>query len=399
MLQKGFFDFFLINFSVSIKFFFEKQTTIIIKKIGRCFLLVKLKCLSLLGFFSSFLSPLLADEFSIENHKNERGMRMKGLADINITKPRKKEEIFEKILKVLEESRDIQKEILKVVQNIESPKPKEIVVNGKKCIANSSKECFQMPLTPNAQKIPVYKNWLRKPNEKNTIALTQWQAEYNRRISKSAHLRDFVITKYADKAYPAPMNRFGFDSTMGYHQIVQEENNKLIANSLKSKYELYLYFGKNPQLDYQSFGVYSGLLSEIKDVTYHLVFYTQGSKEALKDSAQTFLELQYLFKNAKSITVNKRRFAKEHVYTTPTLSLRIKGTRKFEPVAVGKISSTSAIRRVIKMLEVKDILKPNHSPDYKMFERVGKLGERHVSQYYHKELNMTAIKKLYKKDK
>lgn len=370
----------------------------------------------LLLFTSSFIygdilnAPLPADSPLTQLHSkvdkkkkktHERGIFFDGL-DKNSTivksAPKSQKRLLEELVKIAKEQLDVQKKILKEVRLIRKPAPEKIIVNGKECIANSSFECFQMPLTPTAQKIPVYKNWLRNPNEKNSLALTRWESKYFNQISKSAHSRDFVITKYGDKALKTSFNRSGFDSIGGTHKVVRKKNTMLMLNKIsKSVFDVYLFFGKNPELDYQSFGNYSRNMRELDKVDYNVVFYTQGSREALEDSAKVFPELKKLLGDAKSIVTSKELFIKGNIYATPTIAIKLKKNGSIEPISVGNYFSGGVQQRIMKMLVMKNIVKPEHSPDYKMFDRASTVGSEYVQRYYGKDLNMTKIKQLYRK--
>jgi len=331
---------------------------------------------------------------------HERGYLFDGLDENQTSNPQLSQKmLLAQLIKIAKEQLKVQKKILEEVKQIRKPKAETIVVNGKECIANSSAECFQMPLTPTAQKIPVYKNWLRNPNEKNSLALIQWESKYFNGISRSAHSKDFTITKYGDKALKTSFNRSNFDSIGGEHRVVREKNREYLLNKIgKDTFEMYLYFGKNAEMDYQSFHNYYQTVDKLKKVSYTIIFYTTGAHEAFKDSSKVFPEIKRLLKGAKTIKFGKSFFKKANIYTTPTLAIKLKNSDEILPISVGNYFSRGLHARIMKMLVLKKVVKPEHSPDYKMFERVGKSGTDFVNRYYEKKLNMKTIKALYKKD-
>lgn len=338
-----------------------------------------------------------------KSKSHERGYHFSGL-DENTTSAsqqrKTQQKLLEELVKIAKDQLKVQKEILDEVKQIRNPRPEKIVVNGKECIANSTPECFQMPLVDKAKKIPVYKNWLRSPNEKNTLALVQWESKYFNKISNVAHMRDFVITKYGPKALKTNFNRSSFDSIGGAHKVVRQDNNRYLLNEITSKkFEIILFYGKNPELDYQSFYNYNKNVQELKNVTYHIVFYTAGAKIAFKDSAKVFLEMREMLDKAKSVKVNKKLFKEASIYATPTMSIKIKKTGEIAPITVGNMYAGGVQSRILKMLEIKKVIKKGHSPDFKMFDRVGTVGTDYIKQYYKQDLNMTKIKELYKKEK
>jgi len=97
--------------------------------------------------------------------------------------------------------------------------------------------------------------------------------------------------------------------------------------------------------------------------------------------------------------VNKKLFKEASVYATPTMSIKIQKTGEIVPITVGNMYAGGVQSRILKMLEIKKIIKKGHSPDFKMFDRVGTLGTDYIKHYYNKDINMTMIKKLYKREK
>lgn len=334
---------------------------------------------------------------------HERGYLFSGLdenATVNSQKRKTQQKLLEELVKIAKNQLKVQKEILDEVKQIRNPRPEKIVVNGKECIANSTPECFQMPLVDKAKKIPVYKNWLRNPNEKNTLALVRWESKYFNKISNVAHMRDFVITKFGPEALKTNFDRSTFDSIGGVHKVVRQKNNRYLLNEIASKkFEIILFFGKNPEMDYQSFYNYNKNVQELKNVTYRVVFYTLGAKMAFEDSAKVFVEMKEMLDKAKSVKVDKKLFKKASIYATPTMSIKIKKTGEITPITVGNMYAGGVQSRILKMLEIKKVIKKGHSPDFKMFERVGTVGTDYVKQYYNQDLNMTKIKELYRKEK
>ena len=366
-----------------------------------------IKMLTLFGVLALTLSFAYSESAFPSNGKkdksHERGYHFHGL-DENATSAsqqrKTQQKLLEELVKIAKDQLKVQREILEEVKQIRNPKPETIVVNGKECVANSSAECFQMPLVDKAKKIPVYKNWLRNPNEKNTLALVRWESKYFNKISNVAHMRDFIITKYGPEALKTNFNRSTFDSIGGAHKVVRQDNNRYLLNEIASKkFEIILFYGKNPELDYQSFFNYNKNVQELKNVTYHIVFYTAGAKIAFEDSAKVFLEMKEMLDKAKSVKVDKKLFKEASIYATPTMSIKIKKTGEIIPITVGNLYAGGVQSRILKMLEMKKVIKEGHSPDFKMFDRVGTLGSDYIKHYYKKDINMTMIKKLYKREK
>lgn len=108
--------------------------------------------------------------------KAERGSQFYKFVDVNSTKARTGNtstnvkagtsdiaKTLAELLKVAKQQRNIQQKIYNLLSNEFDPKPKKVIINGKECIENFSKDCFVMPLTRAAKKIPVLKAMLVHP--------------------------------------------------------------------------------------------------------------------------------------------------------------------------------------------------------------------------------------------
>ena len=303
---------------------------------------------------------------------------------------------LQRLIDIAQRQLEVQQKILAILQEQYDPKPKKIKVNGKECIANSSAECFQMPLTPVAKRIPVLKNWVLHPTRENAKEWLRWQAKYFKKVFDAGYAMQFAIAQWGDKAYPIGFTRPTFDSTTGYGStVLHEKALKGELNALYDKYDLIVFFGKNKDMDIYAFDNVAQLKKDLKNVHFKLVFYNEEVKKLFEDAANLFTNLRYLMENSKMV-VDSSLFDKFGVYTTPTVALYIKPTNRVEVVANGRYSSQAYQERIWNMLEYLKIAKSTQLTDYKAWEKYGEYSPQYFKHFYGVDINTTRIEKAYK---
>lgn len=329
------------------------------------------------------------------NSKPETGWRF-GETPKSEIKKKDIKKMLEILLKIQKEQLKTQKEILAILKKQFAPEPKKIVINGKECIENSSAECFKMPITPQAARIPVLKNWLENPTKENAKEWLRWQAKYFTQIFNVGNSLQFAIAQWGDKAYPLSFERDGFETAGGYSTVLEDKRYTYLLNSVADEYDVFIFFGKNWQGDFYAFDNYADLAKELSKVNFNLVFYNRGAKEAFEDAANTFTNLRELMRHSQ-IYIGKEFFKKFNVYTTPTLLVRLKKSNTVEPVYVGKTDPKTLKRKMIDFLEYRKVLDMAHSPDYKMWQDNANYADSYLKHYYGVELNASFIKSKYGK--
>ena len=83
-----------------------------------------------------------------------------------------------------------------------TPKYTKDSKTGKKCLTNSSAECFIMPVIAEGQHVPVLKDFLRNPSPKNSKKWLQFQAKYFNHVNKVSQGLRFAFLKDGSEAYP-----------------------------------------------------------------------------------------------------------------------------------------------------------------------------------------------------
>lgn len=168
-------------------------------------------------------SCLIANESYVTVNRNDTLETEKGFAYGNedaLPKIDKKDSAKESelaiIRDILEKQLKVQTEILAILKDEYNPEPR-IIINekGEECIANSSADCFEMPITAEARRVPVIKNWMQKGDLESSAKYLQWQGKYFNEISRRAYNNVAAINQYGNEVYPVDYNTIGFNNTTG----------------------------------------------------------------------------------------------------------------------------------------------------------------------------------------
>jgi len=245
---------------------------------------------------------------------------------------------------------EIQRKILAILQKTLDPQPKVITVNGKKCIANSSADCFQMPITPAAQRVPALKKWMENPTLQNTVNYLQWQAKYFKEIFKRADSLPMAINQFGAQAYPLSTKSLGYINAFGDNTREKVIDN--IINGLNKDYKFIVFLGDNRDLDTISIFTLKELIKKYKKLDFEIVFKNKKSKEYFNSVIETLYSKkgQEIFKKTKKI-VSDSLFEKLHIYTTPSILIVNTKDKKAQIIMSGKISNSNFARNVFNYLE------------------------------------------------
>lgn len=333
--------------------------------------------------------------------KFERGFRFEGM-DVNSTLSNKKGKkdisaLLEEILKVEKKQLTTQERILKILQDQFDPQPKKIVVNGKECIENSSAECFNMPLLhPDAKKVPVLKEYVSNPTVENAKKYLQWHAKFLQNAFRGGEAINMAMNKYGASAFPMNYDKFDYDTPGAYSSVLKKKNNKRILNSLNKRIEFYFFLGKNADADAYALDNYAKFMKEVPDMKYHLVFYTKGAKDVFGALASRLSNVKKFEKGAITSTINKKLFTEHNVYATPMINMKNMKSGQMRPILVGRNSANGIIENAMDVLVFDKVIKSDHSPGYKKWDRVGDYSSQYYKDVYGVDLNTSYINDKYK---
>jgi len=340
---------------------------------------------------------------SLKNAKStkpEQGWRFGNNPEINTTNENLKtiKQILLEMLKVQKEQLKTQKKILAILQDQFEPKPKWITLpNGKKCIANSSAECFQMPLTPIAKRIPVLKNWLLHRDEKSAAAYIKWQSKYLSEINKAAYAYQLAVTEYGNKVAKLDYSGAPFEEVFGYTEVLKNKYQNMLVNKYGKYFHIYVFLGENPDLDIYSFTSIADFINKHPDIKYTIIFKTKDEKKAFVDAGGLFNEIKEVLNNKNvNLEVMPSLFSKLNIYTTPTISVKLNNSNVINKVLVGRPNGLLT-ERIINYLKFKGIIKEGENPVYKAWQKAGNYSKEYYKHYY--GVNVDKIIKTYKGEK
>lgn len=348
----------------------------------------------IITFFLSVISVIYAQD----TKKPEQGWRFGDNPEVNITKQKEDKrtikQILDEMLKVQKEQLKVQKKILAILEEQFNPKPKIVTINGKKCVANSSADCFVMPLTPTAKRIPVLKNWLLKRDEKSAAEYIKWQSKYLREISKAAYAYDFAVTEFGNKVAQVNYSQPTFEETFGYTNVIRDKYNQMLINKYKDKFKIYIFLGKSPDLDVYSFTSIARFVNAHPSLDYNVIFMNNKEKKAFLDAAKIFPEVKKMVNNKNvKLFVKGDIFDKLNIYTTPTIAVKLKNKKVINKVLVGRLNGILD-QKLLNYLRFKGIIKEGTNPTYKAWEKAGDYSKKYYNHYY--DVDITPILNLYK---
>lgn len=309
-------------------------------------------------------------EFNSDNNSTEQQKEDSTASTQNSTPDITK--ILEELLKVAKEQRDIQKEILEALKEEFNPTPQKVVINGVECIENSSADCFVMPLTKDAKRIPVIKELVTNPTPETAKNYLQWQAKYlNTGPFKVGRSFEYAMNTYGDEAYPINLSRPDANSNTSILSEKKEKARAIILNKMYKEDSLALYiFLQSNALDYFSIKEIAYIVGGIEPKTsVTLIFKSEEDKKNFFEATKGNKYIEKQFKGVKT-TINKDSFKVNNIYMTPTYMSAYKKdkTLKKQAVAIGRITKETLNTKIYEWLEQEEILKRGALSDYKVWD-------------------------------
>lgn len=263
-----------------------------------------------------------------KNNKPQKKIRYK-------VTPKEKREMdnIERLIAVIEKQTEISQKMLDILEyNFPRRAPKYGVnkKTGKKCIANSSADCYVHPLVPEAQQIPVMAKFLKNPNMENATEYLKWQAEYMNHISNIGYGLSFAYKQGGKDVYPTNSVQTHASPTGLF-----EDNQNLVKSAtikkLAKNITIYTFLGKTPWLEKKLdiptlMSAKIGALKYVDNFVY--VYENENSKNWLeaKLSKDGFKNQKQSYKFSKQ-EVDPSKFNKFNIEYTPTSVLVYKNPK------------------------------------------------------------------------
>ncbi|RDU55065.1 hypothetical protein CQA49_00870 [Helicobacter sp. MIT 00-7814] len=276
-------------------------------------------------------------------------------------------QLLEDILKEQKKQTQIQEKMLEIML-VTNDLPREVVVNGKKCLSNSSEECFVMPIIGDGARIPVMKQWLENPTVENALAYYKWQSKYLNHIFNVGYSLEF-----ASKSTENPFANVPSHLSDGTNSAATQRE-KLAKEVISSKYaknmEISILIGRNFGFDteyttylfrayddFKAMGIKTRFIFENQEsLNTFAEFHKKALNPMLRDKWAS------IPKESKVISPNTFRDNKIDVHMTPMFILRyndIANSKAFSQIiGVGRERPEDMQRSVNKALILFGVVKP-----------------------------------------
>ena len=287
--------------------------------------------------------------------------------------------LLKKILKVNTEIRDI----LKAEYN---PEP-QIIINseGNECVANSSADCFVMPITNEAKKTPVYKNWLEKGDLESSLKKKQWEAKYFEEISKRAYMDMAAMMQFGKEAYPVNYNSFNYNNTTGYGTTtLRKKIEKSVLEKNLDKVNFLYFIGEDEDMDlYAMDNIVKFLRQYGNKIKLQFIFKNEKLMKAYK-TAQNY-NSEFVILNNFKMSVIPEEFENFNIYTTPSLVAINKKERTGQTVLTGRVSDTQANRMILMYMKSQNMIKDVDLNVDSGWKENSDFGKKHIQDYLGKD--------------
>jgi len=297
--------------------------------------------------------------------------------DANTTQTQKPVIMFKKdkeVIKLLQDISDqnkknleVQNKLLKVLQKAYDPQPETIIGDdGKPCIANSSDKCFKMPVVPEAQGIPVLRDWLLDPtNPEKNKAFLRWQAKFLDLKFKGGYALNLAAKQGGPDAYPIGAVTKEFGTASGDYLRHRRTQMKDLLETKKNNMEIYILLGQTAgfeiQYPHKIFDTYNmfedmGIKTKIilKDSEYKAFFETLLSMSHNPTHKSSWEKI----KQQNGVVISPKTFESVNPYATPYVVLKYKDSNKSfsQVIAVGKDGKEQAFQGLYRTLIINDVI-------------------------------------------
>lgn len=283
--------------------------------------------------------------------------------------------LLKKILEVNIEIRDILKKEY-------DPQPK-IITNekGEKCVANSSADCFEMPITNEARKVPVYKEWLEKGDMQSSLKKKQWEAKYFNEISNRAYMDIAALNQFGSAAYPVNYNTYSHNNTTGYATtVLRDKIEKSVIEKNLDKVNFIYFIGLNNDLDLYAMDNIVRFLKQYQNkIKLQFIFKDEYSKKAFEIARNHNAEFGIL--NNYKMTVLPNEFKNFNIYTSPSLVAINKDQKTAQTILTGRVSENQANKMIVMYLRSQGIIQDVDLNIDNGWKEEGDFGAKYIKDY------------------
>ncbi len=239
---------------------------------------------------------------------------------------------------------------------------------GEKCLANSSADCFVMPLQPEARRVPVLAKFLSNPSPSNSEDYLKWQATYFNHLSKISYGLRFAYLSKGPEAYPTDMaNMYGDNEFSPISDDIRDANQMRILSKLKDKVGIMIFMGATTAVE-QASDIYSRVFNYQKGAWKNIPISLVFPDEKIKSMELERFKKMYVmdqrnkdFLERVKIIVNKDLFNKFNVMLTPSAVAVYKKKGKeyiWQNLATGNVRAHEVRKALFRFLVYNSIVDP-----------------------------------------
>lgn len=235
---------------------------------------------------------------------------------------------------------------------------------GKKCLSNSSADCYHPILIPEAQQVPAMAKFLKAPNMKNAKNYLGWQAAHFNHVTDIGYGISFGYKQYGKEAYPTnTLNNI--QTPMGglseYRYGVEFATIKAIQDRLS----IYVFLGKTSwmenQIGLQRISMMNAnILSHVKD--FNFVHLNENSRDRyVEELSKLTPDVLAGYKRAK-IKVDEGMFKKFKIDISPTVVVVYddkKGNKIWQKIT-NQYASKTLVSNIYNFLVYNKVIKPEN---------------------------------------
>ena len=276
-------------------------------------------------------------------------------------------QLLQIIIEQNKQSLELQKKLLAIIEEEFDPKPKMIVNSkGEPCVANSSADCFEMPIVAEAQRVPVLAEWIKDPASiEKAKEYLRWQAKFFDAKYKGGYSLNLASKQYGDKAYPIDAVTEEFGTSSGDYLRHRENQMIELLKKHSKNMEIYILLGQTSgfEIEYphRIFEIFDFTKDQLniptkiimKDTESEAFFNTVMELSNNKFHASKWSEI----KKAGGVVVSPKTFETTAPYATPFIVLKYKGDKEFsQVVAVGKDNKGNVLQGIYRTLIINDVI-------------------------------------------
>lgn len=310
--------------------------------------------------------------------------------------------ILMEILKVSREQLVTQKEILSILKEEFRPEPKIVTKSdGTQCIENSSADCFVVPLTAEARRIPVMARWQREHSVEAAYEYNRWQAKLEENVIDAAQALTLSLSKYGTEAYPLGFQRSTFDDAQGHYEQLRskhlEKSLRRLGSSGTVSFKIYL--GDSLDMNLYSIVNIGKIIEKLPECKFELIFKNASLQKIYSEAAKSFIAYKNAITNKNIITrVDPSRFGKDKEIkddaATYVAVFQKNGTKREEPFLVGRVGVDDFMEKAIGFFEFEKVISRTANTDTETWKDTGNVSSEYMEHYYGLKLDKQRIREI-----